>query len=1139
MKKKFIRALLFGALIGLQATAFVSCKDYDDDINALRTEITTNASDLKSLVDEKMKNVETEISALQATANGLETAYKAADKALETAITNATNDAKGYADVQAAEAQKAAVASAQTLVDNATKKLEESLAASNKVIDEQGKSIAALLEADVKLSEAIVAAQTRANEAYALAEKAKALAEAAGESAAELKTALAGVTKDLGEVKSSIAQMKEQVEAVDKKYAEEIGKVNKTLSTFEAQYAKLTDLTKSNDDLKKVLSDKDNELNRLIGANATEIGKLQNAINELNKEGGAVDGAVTTAQQYTDSKITTLQGTYTGENQAMLTLAQLQAAYEAADKALEGKINTLDGKVTTLDNTVKAMKAKLDAINPYLEENLSNLVTGIIVQDQNQLQMVYAQVNVNAGSIVNGKVYAERPAGATRNTVYFPYKGAENAAPSLYTGHYNVEKNMGKIYFTVNPTTIDFTNNLPLKLENSLGQNAETAGGSLTLSDVKAAEDHLVTRAAAKNGFYSARVSYTAKDKTVNPLSNPMPNQFALCTSYKTKKYNAETEQYEDVENGVYSKYEVKLNYTPLNNSSINSYFDAYQYIEAVGAEQNPLPYVDARFTSQAGAEMVGKFKLHQVAPANGVIAMNYLKPFRKYVEIEAVKDSRNISLAGNDLKAVIDAMKAANPNALNKVFEEPAGDPQDVATEDNGFDQITLTVPTEYKGYTFTLVYYAQAYNGKVAANKLKVMFVQPLFDGGEVAVAHTPAASTVQTTGIVALGNCATNMNLWKTNTAKIVASGDIAKIKSVVLNKTVAQAPVAVKTLDAAGSWTAAGLDAATIGTFTSLNLTYDPADVTVGQENVITLTSYDTNGNVVCIQNVKFTMNRPTSCATFISPNPAYFGGNADLTALNGETLNAWAYYAPAVLGTSPEYAYYNVTAAFNNGISDAHACAMRFEIAADQKPSYTSATGANKAFEPFNGLAWKGAATTDYIVKVPVGAVKKDAEHAYPMVVGVEYFGVPSLWKADQNFKLVFKSPIAHANVSFSAASYNVEYPNSLLKITETQVRADNPATSVSDKINYFTATTGGRNALIADVQIELVQTQYASLFNAAQTMVVNDGIQIKTSEAVVGGTASVNATGVQFNLVVTDVFGNVMKYPFYVNVKSN
>lgn len=1132
MKKKFIRALLFGALIGLQATAFVSCKDYDDDINALRTEITTNASDLKSLVDEKMKNVETEISALQATANGLETAYKAADKALETAITNATNDAKGYADVQAAEAQKAAVASAQTLVDNATKKLEESLAASNKVIDEQGKSIAALLEADVKLSEAIVAAQTRANEAYALAEKAKALAEAAGESAAELKTALADVTKDLGEVKSSIAQMKEQVEAVDKKYAEEIGKVNTTLSTFEAQYAKLTDLTKSNDDLKKVLSGKDAELNRLISANATEIGKLQDAIKELNKEGGAVDGAVTTAQQYTDGKISTLQGTYTGENQAMLTLAQLQAAYEAADKALEGKINALDGKVTTLDNTVKKMKAKLDAINPYLEENLSNLVTGIIVQDTQKLQMVYGQVDVTANSSVEGHIYSKILQGETVPTVFFPYEGATGAVADLKNGQYNVEKNLGKIYFTVNPTSIDFTNNLTLKLENSLGNTPRY--GETKLIDVKAAEGYLVTRAAAKNGFYSARVIYNYNAQN-EPNEYVIGNNFALCTSYTTKKYNAETEDYEDVLNGVYSKYEVKLVPEKLVN------FDESRF-----KTQNEIwpvrPYTSV--TTPCGSVyrfegMTGKCRLSWVG--DDQLQSARLKPFRKYVEITKVYDSRNVALSEATtpkLSDVLKKMKEDNKGALNTVFEESAGDPQNVVTQANGFNQITLTAPDQYKGYTFELTYYVQAYNGKVVADKKNVMFVQPLFDGGEVAVAHTPAASTVQTTGTVALGNCATNMNLWKANTAKIVATGDIAKIKSVVFNKTVAQAPQAVKTLDAAGSWTAAGLNAATIGTFTSLNLTYDPAAVTVGQENVITLTSYDTNGNVVCIQNVKFTMNRPTSCATFISPNPAYFGGNADLTALNGETLNAWAYYAPAVSGTSPEYAYYNVTAAFNNGISDAHACAMRFEIAADQKDSYTAVNGVNKDFKPVNStnLTWQGAAA-DYIVKVPVKAVEKDKEHVYPMVVGVEYFGVPSLWKDDQNFKLVFKSPIAHANVSFSANSYDVNYPNSQIKITEAQVRADNPATSASDKINYFVAS--GRNSLIADVQIELVQTQYASLFNAAQTKVVNDGIQIRTSEAVVGGTASVNATGVQFNLVVTDVFGNVMKYPFKVNVKSN
>lgn len=1132
MKKKFIRALLFGALIGLQATAFVSCKDYDDDINALRTEITTNASDLKSLVDEKMKNVETEISALQATANGLETAYKAADKALETAITNATNDAKGYADVQAAEAQKAAVASAQTLVDNATKKLEESLAASNKVIDEQGKSIAALLEADVKLSEAIVAAQTRANEAYALAEKAKALAEAAGESAAELKTALADVTKDLGEVKSSIAQMKEQVESVDKKYAEEIGKVNTTLSTFEAQYAKLTDLTKSNEDLKKVLSDKDDELNRLIGANATEIGKLQNAIKELNKEGGAVDGAVTTAQQYTDGKISTLQGTYTGENQAMLTLAQLQAAYEAADKALEGKINALDGKVTTLDTTVKAMKAKLDAINPYLEENLSNLVTGIIVQDQNELQLVYAWVDVAEGSEVNGHVYSKVLQGDTDPTVFFPYEGATGAVADLQYGQVNVEKNMGKIYFTVNPTSIDFTNNVNLKFENSLGVAPGLTDygwvyGNVKLTDVKAAKDHLVTRAAAKNGLYSARVTYTN-----TPERSPhFDGLYALCTSYETKMYNQETERYETVTNGVYSKYEVDFNNRTARASSsdIDRDFESAHSLRVT--TRNTRIYIPSigSVYRVSGDAMRGTIELSSewLYGEDKVISASK-KPFRKYVEISKVYNARNEEITDdNAKKAIIDAVKEKSPGALNTVFEESAGDPLDYNT--NGFNYIHICAPDAYNGYTFELTYYVQAYNGKVIAKKMNVMFVKTLFDGGEVAIAHTPTVAGTQATGTIALGKCADNMNLWKTNTAKIEASGDIAKIQSVVFNKTGAQGPEAVKTLDAAGSWTAAGLDAATISTFTSLNLTYDPAAVTVGDENVITLTSYDVNNNVVCVQNVKFTMSRPAECGEYkISSNPAYFKDGK---------LNAWASFD----GTN---AIYNVSAAFNNAVKDANNCTMRFEIAGD-KASYTAVDGANKDFCPVdaNDLTWKGSAASDYIVKVPVKAVAKDNEHTYAMAVGVEYFGVSTLWNADQNFNLVFKSPIAHAKVNFTyptgATSYAVNYPAGTLAINAGNVKADNPATSAAnDWIGYFGSS---RDALIVQdasgVKVELADTDYASLFESYT--VTNTGISIKTNEAVTGGAASINATNVQFNLVVKDVFGNVMKYPFYVSVKSN
>ena len=116
-------------------------------------------------------------------------------------------------------------------------------------------------------------------------------------------------------------------------------------------------------------------------------------------------------------------------------------------------------------------------------------------------------------------------------------------------------------------------------------------------------------------------------------------------------------------------------------------------------------------------------------------------------------------------------------------------------------------------------------------------------MIDGGVVAIAHTPTGSAVQTTAIVALGNCATNMNLRKANTNKIVVSDPNNKIKSLVFNNTGSGALPPSKTCDVTNSWAVTGLDAATVGSFTCLNLIYNPADVTVGVENVIAVTSYD--------------------------------------------------------------------------------------------------------------------------------------------------------------------------------------------------------------------------------------------------------------------------------------------------------
>ena len=49
MRKKYLSALLFGALLFASAGTFTSCKDYDDDINNLQEQINTVVSDLNDL----------------------------------------------------------------------------------------------------------------------------------------------------------------------------------------------------------------------------------------------------------------------------------------------------------------------------------------------------------------------------------------------------------------------------------------------------------------------------------------------------------------------------------------------------------------------------------------------------------------------------------------------------------------------------------------------------------------------------------------------------------------------------------------------------------------------------------------------------------------------------------------------------------------------------------------------------------------------------------------------------------------------------------------------------------------------------------------------------------------------------------
>ncbi len=92
MRKLFIKVMLFGLLALLGTSTFVSCKDYDDDIDGLKESVATTNSDFKTKID-----------ALNASISSLQSS--------QSDLTNAINAAKDDATKAALQAKADAIAS--------------------------------------------------------------------------------------------------------------------------------------------------------------------------------------------------------------------------------------------------------------------------------------------------------------------------------------------------------------------------------------------------------------------------------------------------------------------------------------------------------------------------------------------------------------------------------------------------------------------------------------------------------------------------------------------------------------------------------------------------------------------------------------------------------------------------------------------------------------------------------------------------------------------------------------------------------------------------------------------------------------------------------------------------------------------
>lgn len=349
MKRKFINALVFGALLVAPAGSFVSCSDYDDDISSLRSDLDETKQNLQSLIEGRITTIETEISNL-----------KTADDNLAAAV----EEAKGLI----ADGDAATLEGARILVEDARKGLEQAL-----------KDTAAnLAERDAQLQLAITDAQTKADQAYELAGEAKATAEAAQATANENKAQLEALVQKLDGVEGNLADILESLEESVKTLTDDMVQAQADISRIDgaltAQEATLNALSQwkgtADEDIKQALAD---------------IAQLQKDLEQQKADlEKYVDDAVAIVAGEVDDLRTDVDG--------------LKEAYAAADEDLQEQIDGLNTSLTDLDKAVDGLEQSIADLEKKLDENinvlqtlLKNALRGLVFQPEMFVDGIEAQ----------------------------------------------------------------------------------------------------------------------------------------------------------------------------------------------------------------------------------------------------------------------------------------------------------------------------------------------------------------------------------------------------------------------------------------------------------------------------------------------------------------------------------------------------------------------------------------------------------------------------------------------------------------------------------------------------------------------------------------------------------------------------
>ncbi|MCM1313654.1 MAG: hypothetical protein NC206_10690 [Bacteroides sp.] len=377
MNKKYLSVLLFGAMIAASTGTFMSCKDYDDDIDGLRTEISNNATAAASELASKVEELKSQINTLESAKDKQNTELAAAKQEAATASANALAAAQ-KAQTAAEAAQKggdqaaAAAAAAQQTADQAAKDLASAVArvaaletkvasleaavADLKNADSDFSSRLAILENTIKLNQDAIATNKNG-----IAENKQAIADAN-----------AAILAKATELNSAINDLSVKIGA-------QIDVINSELNTIKSNYATKDELNSKYQELAAM----DAQLKGQIETNANYIAALQTTVKELAAKDTELAAKIESNYNSIIEKLNTTNTELTAASSKIAaienTVSGLTSSYSSLQSAKADitYVDNINKQLTTLVQSLQSTLNDLSTSNAAQDKTIGDLLISV------------------------------------------------------------------------------------------------------------------------------------------------------------------------------------------------------------------------------------------------------------------------------------------------------------------------------------------------------------------------------------------------------------------------------------------------------------------------------------------------------------------------------------------------------------------------------------------------------------------------------------------------------------------------------------------------------------------------------------------------------------------------------------------